>query len=787
MTVIPVLTLANPENRKDQQYSKYPRLSQCRFNTQNCFIFVRECLVHFRFRNSFVHTKTGIYLILVFLCNPFTSVFGQDSRNTESQSLARQFAEAYQQDWDNPSPVQEADRNSNLIRHNLAIDTFDAVESTGDPTTGVTQSEKVGPDWNRAVVPSLPQSQVIDISFSGRQEIMNSQSNVAGTQIGSIWWPQAVSSPFDTAHATEMVTVDSLLYSALRRSQQIQYISKDPLIRELEIVESQADFDPAMFARSIYDDRVDPVGNSLTTGGAPFLEDNIWTGEAGLRKKLRSGGQVEIGQKFGFQNSNSRFFVPQDQGTTTLSLNYNQPLLKGAGRMVNRSQILVAQRSTDLAWDTFSTQLQDELFLTVQGYWELYYRRSVFLQKQRNVERGVAILKKIEGRVGLDSLPSQVARARSEVQSRRTQLANAFRDVRNAETEIRRLISDPDWLAKQTVEMIPSEAPVTDTVKVPLKNVVYTALQNRPEIRATVQKAKLAGIQTDVLTNELLPDLTLLFSSYVSALEGDTGIERAFQQQFSATPGFSVGVQFEFPYQNRAARSRHTRSKIQMTKINHEIQQTTQNIVAEAQVAYRRLISALETLEAARLSVEAARIDLNQNHKRWENFALLEGDITEGQTPTLVLDQLLDSQQRLADAELTYSQAIKELKVSQTGLRRATGTLLMVNDVSITKGAYSDQPTIYLDRTNSSQPGNVFNMATGVQSTGQQTVPNQPVNQYQLPSHQSRQRDGSSEFEDSEFDDNQFQPDKTLSSKATMRLPFNNSAKSPELIYPDVD
>ena len=514
--------------------------------------------------------------------------------------------------------------------------------------------------------------------------------------IGNIWWQQAVKQPFSNDHPVENVTIDSLLYAALSNSQQIQFISKDPLLRELDITEADAEFDPALFASSMYDDTVDPVGNDLTTLNDPFLQENIWSGEAGVRRKLRTGGELEVFQQLGFQNSNSRFFNPQDQGTSTLGLNFNQPLLRGGGQMFNRGQILLAQTSTELAWEEFSTELQDELQRVVDAYWELYFRRSVYLQIQRNVKRGEAVLRKVEGRAGLDSLPSQIARAKSEVQTRRTELANAFRDVRNAETEIRRLVSDPNWLQQQSVEMIPEEAPATETIMFPLKNIVYTAIENRPEIKAVAQRARLAAIQTDILTNELLPELTLLFSSYVSALEGDSGVERAFQQQFSSTPGFSVGLEFEVPYRNRAARSRHTRSRIQAAKIYHEIKQTTQNIISESQVAYNRVASAKETLVASEAAVAAARQDLNQNHKRWENFALLEGDLAQGQTPTLVLDQLLDSQQRLANAELTYSRSIRELKLSQIGIRRVTGTLLTVNNITAQKAFSGNQPILNL-------------------------------------------------------------------------------------------
>jgi len=220
------------------------------------------------------------------------------------------------------------------------------------------------------------------------------------SSIGSLWWKTAVTEPLATDHATEQITVDSLLYAALQNSQQIQFISKEPLTREQEITTADAEFDPTAFASSVYEDTVDPVGNDLTTLSDPFLEENIWSGEAGIRRKTRSGGQVEVFQQLGFQNSNSQFFNPQDQGTSTLGLNFNQPLLSGGGKIFNRSQILLAQASTDLAWEEFSAQLQDELLNVVEAYWELYFRRAVFLQIQRNVKRGEAILRKVEGRTG---------------------------------------------------------------------------------------------------------------------------------------------------------------------------------------------------------------------------------------------------------------------------------------------------------------------------------------------------------------------------------------------------
>lgn len=516
------------------------------------------------------------------------------------------------------------------------------------------------------------------------------------TDESTTWWKTAVLRPFDGSRGTEQVDSNTLVYRALQSSPRIQAVSQNPLIRELQIVEADAEFDAIQFIRSQFEDRVDPVGNQLTVGnGESFLQDNIWSADLGLRKKARTGASWELNQRLGFQNSNSNFFVPQDQGTATLALNVTQPLLRGRGRYFNESQILIAQATNGAAWQTFQAELQDELLGVVSAYWDLYLSRSVYLQKRRNVERGQKILGRLEGRAGLDSLPSQIARARSSVQTRRTELANALRDVRNAETEVRRRIADNSWISGGGLELIPGELPSSLTFQLPLEQVVYSALQHRPEVQEAMTRVRIASVQRDVSANELLPELSLLMGTYVSSLRGDTGILNAFQDQFGqVTPGYSVGINFELPYGNRAAQSRLAQRKLQVTKIRAEVDEVMQTVIAESQVALRRVESASETLVAAEEAIEAAHADRNQFERRWESFALVEGDIADGQNPTNVLDQLLDSQDRLASAELVFVQAERELKVAEVALQRAMGTLLMTQNVGTSRGYESGTPRI---------------------------------------------------------------------------------------------
>lgn len=536
-------------------------------------------------------------------------------------------------------------------------------------------------------------------SMAGGMQIEEAGAPTAPMSLKRQWWEPVVTTPL--AHGGKHIVIDpdGLVHQALANSPAILAVSQTPLIQEQAIVVAEAGFDVEMFLQTRYDDRVDPVGNQLTTGGLPFLEDNIWAADAGLRKKLVSGADVELKQHFGFQNSNSRFFDPQDQGTATLSFDVSQPLMRGRGECYNRSQIVLAQINSNVAWDKLSEDIQQQISQLVEAYWTLYYARSVLLQKQHNVDRGRVVLEKIEGRSTLDSLPSQIARARAAVRARETQLAVAQRDVLNAESRIRQILGSPDAFQANAPELVPVEGPVFIPNPIALEQAISEAIQQRPEVLQALGRARAAEVQQNVSRNELMPELNLLFSSYVAALRGESDVLGAWTDQFRAsTPGFGAGLEFAMPYGRRAARARLTRQQLVVQQIRHEIDQSIHEVVADVQTAWRRVESAWQTAQASVVAIDAAHADLEQNQARWEAFALIEGDLMEGQNPTTLLDQLLDAQQRLVDAELTFSQAVMEYKVAEVDLKRAMGTLLRAYSTN------ADQATMPIGSTRPANP-----------------------------------------------------------------------------------
>jgi len=472
------------------------------------------------------------------------------------------------------------------------------------------------------------------------------------------------------------VHLEGLLLAALRHSPHVQAISNEPMIRRQVIGEADAEFDVTAFLETKFDRASDPIGNSLTVGGTGTrFRQQDWDFTAGIRKKTRLGGQFEASQEIGTLTNNSQFLIPARQGNARLTLSLRQPLLNGAGVRYNEGLTVLAQLDESVAWSRISQKLQQHLTSIVDAYWELYTQRASLVQKQKHHGRALEILSQFEGRQRLDSTRSQILRAKAAVATRRVALIRAESLVRNAESRIRALVAAPEMLADRNVELLPLDVPSVVIENIDPKKTLVTALENRPEIDEAVQLVHAAGIRLDMSKNELLPVLDAVVEMYVSGLESNYSIRRSLGDQFSeGEPGYTAGLVFELPFYNRAAISRHQRRTLELRKLQSQFQETIQTISSEVEIATREVDTSYREMHARYAALEAAREDVG-SYDRWH---LIPG---EDRAVSIVLEDLLDAQDRLSDEEFRFADAQRAYMVSLTVLRQTTGTLLQHENV----------------------------------------------------------------------------------------------------------
>ena len=499
--------------------------------------------------------------------------------------------------------------------------------------------------------------------------------------------------PLRDARAVE-VSLQNLLVRSLDHSAQVRVFAELPEIRRTSITEADAAFDWHSFAESRWSDVSDPVGNTLTTGGADIFEDHHASGAAGFRRRNRAGGRLEAAQRFGWQDTNSTFFIPDQQGTARLSLSYTQPLMRGSGAAYNEALTVLASIDTGVATDEFHRQLQSHLLEVARAYWGLSLERNILVQKRASLTRAEDIARRLKLRAQIDAVASQIARADAAVAARRSDLFRAEAAVRNAEGRVRALVNDPALGSiGNDVELIPTDVPSEKIIPVSVAAAVEVALRERPEVSQALRQIKAACVRLDMSENELLPVLNLVTEGYVSGLRGDGSVGDAYVGQFDdGRPSYSVGLQFEVPLGNRAARARYARRSMELRQLRNQYRTTLETLSLEVEVAARELQTSGLELDAKRQALRAAEVQLDYVTQRWIH---LPG---EGGTASLVLESLLDGQDRLAEAEvglltsrITYNLAMMELK-------RATGELLSCERVEIGTAMVNCLPTTVLDK-----------------------------------------------------------------------------------------
>lgn len=504
-------------------------------------------------------------------------------------------------------------------------------------------------------------------------------------QFDSGWWQGLVSQPIRQQDPAISLTLENALVRALDHSNQVKVFSELPLIRETAIIEADAAFDWTTFMDARWDDTTDPIGNSLTAGaGVRFFEDHNVSARAGFRKRTRNGGNLELSQQLGFQDNNSQFFVPDPQGTARLNVSFTQPLMRGRGQQYNESLVLLAQIDKHVADDEFNRQLQSHLLEVARSYWALYLERAVLYQKINSYVRGKAVFDRLNSRRDIDARLNQIVSAEATLKSRVSDLVRARAAVKNAESRLRSLVNDPSLCSS---ELIPSDMPSFESLHVDMCESVTVAFQMRPELKQAMKNIRAASVRLRMAKHELLPVLNLVTNFYLSGLQGDGQVFDAFGDQFQVgKPSYGIGLEYELPVCNRAANARHRRRQLEIRQLRNQYATTLETVRLEVEVAVREFMTSQTELSTKQQAMMARNVQLDALTKRWEQ---LPG---EDVSASFALENLLSAQESLAQSEFEYLQAQLTFKLSIFNLKRATGTLLQSEQVSIGRACACNVP-----------------------------------------------------------------------------------------------
>lgn len=486
------------------------------------------------------------------------------------------------------------------------------------------------------------------------------------------WWTEQVSQPLLPGQRWIAFDLPTVLVDTLVHSPRIESVKSAASVQFEEIIQQDAAFDSRVVLEGGYGLTNDPVGNTLVTGGPPRLRERSFTFNGGLRRNTRGGATVDLSQELGLLSSNSQFFSPADQGNSRLNLSLTQPLMAGRGRVVNERLLVQARIDGRISWQEMRTEVTELLAEVMSVYLQLHERRCHLVQQNALIERGSQIEGIVVGRQELDVGRLGIVKLQQRRSLRENRLVQDTATIKRLQTQLKVLVGSETLASTtQTTEMIPSSMMDLPMVTIELADALRTGMENRPDVKAALNELESAALGIRVTKNQLLPRLDAVLNGYLAGLNGRNQVFQSFGDQFyESGPGISALLQYEMPRGNRNARSRHRAAMFQYRQASAKLQEVVQQIQLEVETALTRL-EAADTLR--RRQRDTLQLSTEEELILTERYALLGPD---GGRAGVVLDSLMDAQQRRTDAERSLVTAQTEYQLSLIDLQRAMGTLL---------------------------------------------------------------------------------------------------------------
>lgn len=495
--------------------------------------------------------------------------------------------------------------------------------------------------------------------------------------------PVPATGPVIGIEPTVRISLREVVQRAVANNLDVKVEGYQPAIEQTRVVEAEARFDPSFFTTAQFEDRDDPpggsnsiLGESIASGG----EAEIFTLRSGVRQVLPTGGEVELRYQAQHNDTLQDIGFGQIQENNywenELALQITQPLLRDFGIETNRARIEVARNNQRISLLDFRRQLETTVGEIEEVYWaQVQAMEDVEIQEEL-LNDTLATARLLFNRRFQDVTRVQISQANASVEIRRAGLIRARARVRDLSDELKRRMNDPEIPVTGSTLLLPASDPLQQPVGFSLEDQIATGMENRLELGQQQLRIDSTYIASRVARQNLLPQLNATFAVGANGTSDDLtdgGLGDAFENQAEFNNiSYAVGLQFEIPIGNRAARAGYRRSRLQQEQAITQYASLIDQIAFEIKTALREVETTWEEMVANRQAVFAAEDALYAIRQREE--------ANEPLTPEFV-DRKLNQQERLAEARRARAAAVTNYNNAIARLELRKGTLLRYNNI----------------------------------------------------------------------------------------------------------
>lgn len=444
----------------------------------------------------------------------------------------------------------------------------------------------------------------------------------------------------------------------------------DPAIAERGIDAADGAFDTLLTA-GLEGGRRESLANVSFTGTDVTREDYV-TATAGVERRFRNGGRLSAVFSADRLKSNSAVVDRNPAWTTGVSVEYAQPLLRGAGdvAMADVRRARAAARAADHGLDA----LTDVVLLRIEtAYWNLAFLRAQVAARRKAEELAENLVRdtgtRFEARV---ATVLDVADAKSGLEARRGDRIFAEGEAAKAEDELRALIL-PHTLGTPAARLVPTDDPRTVPASEVLdprdvERYLTQAVRARPDLLAARASLETQDVDVAVAQDDLRPQLDLVARLSVDGLDGGFGGALEETASGQATTG-TLGLNFSLYLGRRSAHARLCMAVWARSQAAIRVREQENRVVQEVRAALTDLATSTARRTTALGELEAAREALDGEQRKEKN-----GE----STPFRVLEK----EEQVTQAVTREGRAAADVRIATARLWKALGMLRTTRGVA---------------------------------------------------------------------------------------------------------
>lgn len=421
-------------------------------------------------------------------------------------------------------------------------------------------------------------------------------------------------------------------------------------------------FDPVLTASgSVSDSEFE--GQSILSGG-DVLEENTLSFDSSVVFPLLTGGSIDVSFRTDNTKTNNTFQLINPATTDSVSITYQQPLLRGAWREYATS----TQREADLEYrsqvEVFRLRRQELLQVVADAYWNVVSAEEQLGVAESMIELAREQLdqnqRRLDAGVGTDV---EVLQAEANEALRVEQRLMAEVAVRDAFDALRAVLFP--GTREETWELeIRLVTPLPEQVDDPVpswQQGLARALERRPELLQQALRIEASEVQLARARSEKRHGLDLSLTASSRGFDGNSA--DAFGEAIGFDyPSTTAALSYSVPFRNRAARNaeRAARASVRVARLTFD--QIETQVVAEVRSAVRQVLYQAQAVQAAGTSLDLARRQLEAEEAR----------LRVGLSTTF---QVLEFQQDYSEALSTERSARASYAKARVALLRAQGII----------------------------------------------------------------------------------------------------------------